>query len=240
MRIVKTERVKLLELIQDWSLWPRSRAGDLDSTNLARIKQAILAGQCLPPIVADIKSKRIIDGFHRYEVNLKLYGDGAELDVEFREYANEGEMFTDAMELNAKGPLPLSPRDKTHCILVGRRLHIPPIVVQSSLGITDEQYHEWFSKRVATTRSGEKIPISYGAKELSDFSRAERTGRTNPLTAAEERAARNQNGILPAVHIRLLLSMLKTHAFPLTDREVELLTELNAEITRVLARRVAA
>ncbi len=236
----RIEKVKLLALVRDWSLWPRYEAKEFDSTNLARIKQAILAGQKLPPIVVDEKSMRIVDGFHRHEVNLKLYGDDAEIEVEFRRYKNDGEMFGDSMELNAKGPLPLSPQDKIHCILQARKLKIPPARVCEALGMTKERYDEYFEKRVATTKNGEKIPVSYGAIKLSDYSRAERNRNVKPLTRDEEKAVRSQGGTLPVVYMRLLLDMLRARVVPLTDKEAELLTNLYAEIGRVLRERKVA
>jgi len=59
------KKVKAIELIFDWNLWPRYEAEDLDSTNLRRMKSAILAGITLPPIIVNKKDNRIVDGFHR-------------------------------------------------------------------------------------------------------------------------------------------------------------------------------
>ena len=236
-------KMKALECIRDWGMWPRSDSQELDGTNLARIKEAMRAGQKLPPIVVDKKSLRVVDGFHRLEATIKLYGDNADIDVEFRTYKNDGEMFADAVELNAKSSLPLSPRDKIHCILKGRKLKIPPTVICNALGITDSKYHDFLEKRVATTKSGEKKPIPYGAISLSDFERAKRSknGIAKPLTIKEEKAINSQNGVLPIVHVRLLLDMLKTTAFPLNDKEYDLLSRLRDLIDEVLdKRRVSA
>ena len=237
----KIVKVGVLELIRDWNLWPRYEAQELDSTNLTRIKQAILAGEKLPPIVVDAKSLRIVDGFHRQETYLKLYGDNAEVEVEARDYKNDAEMFKDAMELNAKGSLLLTPQDKVHCIIKGRKFKLSFEEIAKSLGMTVDKIKSLKERRVATTKEGEKIPVAYGAINLSDYSREKRSsGKTlKPLTAKEEMAVRTANGVLPIVKIRLLLNILRANAL-YTDKEFELLAELHTEIDRVLGRRIAA
>ena len=236
-------KMKALECIRDWGMWPRSDAQELDGTNLARIKEAMRAGQKLPPIVVDKKSLRVVDGFHRLEATIKLYGDNADIEVEFRTYKNDGEMFADAVELNAKSSLPLSPRDKIHCILKGRKLKIPPTVICNALGITDSKYHDFLEKRVATTKSGEKRPIPYGAIQLSDYNRAKRnkSGVAKPLTLKEEKAINSQNGVVPVIYMRLLLDMLGTDAFPNSDNEWDLISQIGDKIFAKLdKRRVSA
>ena len=237
----KIEKVKVLELIRDWSLWPRYEAQELDSTNLARIKQAILAGEKMPPIVVDGKSLRIVDGFHRQEAYLKLLGGDAEIEVEKRCYENDAEMFQDAMELNAKHGLPLGPEDKVHCILVCRKLKIPLEVIAVKLGMTMDKIKSLKERRVVTIRGGEKIPVPWGQNALSDYNREKRNpGKPlKPVSAKEELAIRSSNGNIPLVHMRLLLNTLRANAV-FTEKEFDALIELRNEIDRVLERRRAA
>lgn len=227
----KVKTLKAAELIMDWSLWPRHTANDLDSTNLARIKEAILAKINLPPIIVDAKTLRIVDGMHRLSSYMKIYGEDVDVEVELRQYKNEAEIFLDAVRLNSQQGLPLEPKDKAHAILVARKKRIPWPVLAQALGKTVESTKEFIEKRSATAPGGEKIPIPNGAKRLA--------GKT--LTKEEYHEVKTTNGMLPIVNIRMLLNALKGGAFKEpTEKELGLLNELFIEISRVVERRKAA
>ena len=228
MRATKLGKVKALELVKDWNLWPRYESQALDATNLARIREAIKAGEELPPIIVDIKTNRIVDGFHRHEAYLKEFGDTTEITVEFREYEKESEVFKDAVRLNAKTGLPLSPRDKVHAILVMKKLKIPAVEQAKVLGMTDEHRLRILKNRTATTSTGENIPLPAGAMALAG----------KKLNKKEEHFARTSNGSLPVLHIRLLLNALRANVI-CTDTEITLLMELQGEIVRVLGKEAA-
>lgn len=225
------ERFKILELVQDWDLWPRYDAESLDATNISRFKEAIRSGKVLPPIIADKKSYRIIDGFHRVRAYLSVYGDGAEAEVEFINYKNDTEMFMDAAKRNNEHGLPLSPKDKVHVILKARRLRVPIAKIGEILGMTKERIKEYEDERTATIKStGQKIPLSAGARSMA--------GRS--LNKKEEKFAREQNGILPIVQARLLLNALRASACPLTDKEIAVLVELRDAIDIALSKKKKA
>ena len=88
------KKMKAAELVLDFDLYPRN---SLDPHNVKNIIEAISSGIELPPVIADRKSKRVIDGFHRVRGNLRLFGDDAEISVIEKDYRNEAAMFLDAM-----------------------------------------------------------------------------------------------------------------------------------------------
>lgn len=220
-----TTKVKVAELVFDWSLWPRHEAQEIDHTNLKRLKEVLESGFPLPPIVVNKKDNRIIDGFHRAKAYLSVFGDGAEIEAEMREYENDSQMFLDTISLNTKQGLPLSPQDKAHAYLKARKLHIPPAAIASAFFITTDKLKKFIEKRTATTRDGEKIALAAGARGLA--------GRI--LTAKEEQFARRSGGNVPPINARLLLSALEAN-LELTNQDCVLLTDLQKEITRVLRR----
>jgi hypothetical protein len=223
-------KIKALELIRDWSLWPRYEANDLDQTNIRKLKMAISAGISLPPIKADKKSLRIIDGFHRQEAFISLFGENTLVDVELVDYKNETDMFLDSVRENSKHGLKLSPKDITHVFLVGRKKKIPLSLLAESVGMSKEDAQDFLERRTATVAStGEKIPLSAGAMNMAG----------KMLNGAQEKFARTANGVLPIIHVRLLLNALKANCFPLTDTEITLLESLQAEISRVLQKKAA-
>lgn len=217
---MRTTKMKALELVMDWSLWPRYEANDLDSTNVNQLKEAIKAGVALPPIIADKNSFRIIDGFHRVSAYLGLFGDDAEVDVELREYSNDTEMFIESARINSSQGLKLSPKDKVHVMLTLRRKKIPLAKIGEILGMTKEKVQSFLEKRTATVDTGEKIPLSAGAMNLAG----------KKLTKEQEKYARTANGMLPIVNARLLLNALRANSYPLTEKEINVLLELRDAI----------
>jgi len=223
MEIVK---MKALELIMDWSLWPRYEANDLDRTNINQLKDAMRTGANIPPIIVDKRSFRIIDGFHRTKAYLSVFGEDVEIDVELREYKNDIEMFSDAARLNARQGLKLSQKDRAHVMLILRRKKVPWPVIAEVLNVNIEKMKKFFQERTATTKEGEKIPLSYGAKDLGG----------KKLTKKQEIYARHSNGMLPIVNARLLLNALNANVYPLTSKEIEILTELRLAIDDLLSK----
>ena len=230
----KTVKMKALELIIDWALWPRYEANDLDSTNVSRMKEALRAGIELPPIIADKKSFRIIDGLHRLKAHIAVFGEDTTVSIELREYRNDAEMFLDAARLNTRQGLPLSPKDKVHVILVGRRMKLPLAKIAEAIGMRKEIADELIAKRTATTSKGEVIPLAAGAMKLAG----------KRLNKKQEAFARTSNGMQPIVNARLLLNALRANGRPLTQKEldiyVELRDDLTAKINFTLEKGVAA
>jgi hypothetical protein len=91
-------KMKASEIVLDFDLYPRN---NLDQSNVRGLMDAMAAGQELPPVVLDKKSKRCIDGFHRVRATLRFLGDDAEITAILRDFQSEKDMFLEAMRLNA-------------------------------------------------------------------------------------------------------------------------------------------
>lgn len=107
------ERVRLSEMVLDFNLYPRA---EVDAVNRAAITAAIEAGEVMPPIILDSKSKRIIDGFHRYYSYKKVYGEDFEAEAILNEYESEAAMWADAIKHNARHGRRLSSHDIAHIV----------------------------------------------------------------------------------------------------------------------------
>lgn len=215
--------VKAIELVFDWNLWPRHKAETLDITNLNQLKDALRAGMRFPPVIVDEKSLRIIDGFHRTRATLDVLGDEGAIEVEFRRYASEAEMFLEAGALNNHG-LKLGPLDRAHFILKARRMKIPPAAIATALGMDPKKMKEFIEKRSAKTQAGEVIPLPAGARNLAGM----------VLTESQEHFARTSNGCLPEMYARMLLNALNADALTLEEKTIALLAQLNEKIEEVL------
>jgi len=216
--------MKAAELIMDWNLWPRHEANALDSTNLKKLKEAMLAGVKLPPVIVNRKDNRIIDGFHRTKTALNLYGDDANIEVIYKDFKNDAEMFLESARLNNNHGLPLSPRDRTHVILKAKKFNIPAIEVAKALGMKIEETARFLEKRTATNREGELIPLSGGCLSL----------RGQVLTAKQEDYVRTAPGTNAQLYATLLLKALDAGAINLSENILETLKKLNKKITAIL------
>ena len=218
------KKLKAIELVFDWNLWPRQSVQRLDSTNIARMKDALRSGFALPPVVVNKKDYRIVDGFHRTKAVLSVFGDEGEIDADLREYKNDAAMFLEAGALNAFQGLTLSPKDRAHFILKCRKMKIPPTVIAQALHIEEGKMKEFIAKRSAKTKDGEIIPLAAGARNLAGLE----------LTDVQEHFARTANGCMPEMYASMLLNALKAEAVTLTDNTLARLRELRDVIDLIL------
>ena len=130
---MKTVTKKAAELIFDFDLYPRN---NVDSQNVRYIMDAMKTGIEMPPVVICAKSKRIIDGFHRVKAAIRLNGDDAKIQVIEKTYANEADLFVDAMRYNAAHGSRLDSCDRTRCILISEKLNIPKESIAGALNMS--------------------------------------------------------------------------------------------------------
>lgn len=99
--------VHIDSLIEDFTLYPRTM---VCPTHVNALIDALKVDVDLPPIVADKKSSRVIDGFHRLAAYRRLKVDTVA--VEWLNCKNEQELFAFAVEANAGHGRPYSPYDR--------------------------------------------------------------------------------------------------------------------------------
>lgn len=114
-------KVKISSLILNYNLYPRKQ---YDEYTLHRIQQALESGAALPPVIADEKSRMVVDGFHRIHVYKQLYGADHEIEVEYRNYPSIKKMFLDAVRINAVHGTPLSFDDRIHVATISGHMKI--------------------------------------------------------------------------------------------------------------------
>jgi len=210
------KKVKAIELVFDWNLWPRQAVQKLDSTNVSRMKEALRSGFSLPPVIINKADYRIIDGFHRTKAHLEVFGDEAIMEVELREYKNDAAMFLESGMLNSNQGLPMSPKDRAHFIIKCRKYKIPPLAIATALSMDVKKMKEFIKKRSAKTTEGETIPLPAGARNLA--------GKT--LTDVQEHYAKTANGCMPEMYTSMLINALNADALILTDNTLKRLKEL--------------
>ena len=191
------KRVKAASVVLDFDLYPRN---NVDAHNVRSIVDAILAGQEMPPVIIDRKSKRVVDGFHRVKAVLRADPEG-ELDVVEKAYRNDAAMFLDAMKYNATHGARLDPCDRTRCTIIAARLSIPLDAVAGALHMPIEKLGNLRDTRTARNGGGSlSIPLKRTIKHMG--------GRklTKPQQAANEKLS----GMNQAFYANQLILLIET------------------------------
>jgi len=198
---VKTQKIKVGLLIEDLDVYPRE---SIDSTHVGHIVDAIESGATLPPVVADANSKRIVDGFHRCRGYRRLFGDDYEVDVLLVEYADEAELFADAMRRNSAHGNNVTPYDRTRCILIGERLGLDDDSIAAALNITVDRLANIRLTRIgkrratATNPDGADVPLKQPVRHMA--------GQT--LTAAQAKVMPDLGGNQQAFYANQLIKLI--------------------------------
>ncbi len=140
--------IQLTDLVLDFDFYPRA---EVDPQHVHYIYEAILAGVQLPAIIVDKKSKRIVDGFHRYRAYVRADED-AKVDIVFKSYKTDMEMFLDAMRYNAGHGRSLTKFDRVHCMIRADALHIELNQVAAALSMTTDAVGKLKVNRIGSLR----------------------------------------------------------------------------------------
>lgn len=124
------------ELTLDLRVYPRR---EIDRDHVFQIKQAMQLGVKFPPIVICRKSKRIADGFHRITAMRDWDGCPTQADCIEKDYANDQELFLDAVRLNAGHGKAFTVEDKAACALRADKLKIDSNAIARELFV-NRQY----------------------------------------------------------------------------------------------------
>lgn len=215
------QTVKAASLVFDYNLYPRTQ---IDSHHLAEMCDAERAGTVFPPVVADRESKRVIDGFHRVQKQLKVYGEGAEVPCVFKKYHSDQEMFLEAMRLNAQHGRNLCSYDKAHCILISLDLKIPDDQIALALSITTERLELVRSTKLANVREG-NVKIEVAIK------RTIRHKAGQQLTKKQHEANERLGGMEQLFYVNQIITLIEND---LLDMENEKLMERLGHLKGIL------
>lgn len=159
--------MKCAELIFDWRLYPRFKIAELDASNLERIRTARKAGIKLPPCRANKKDRRITDGFHRVTVEMELFGDDAEVEVELINYERDVDMLLDSARVNSSGPLPLEAKDRAHVIFTAMKMRASAESIAAALGMNPRDIKKFQERHTVVQRDGVPVPMPTAAVTIN-------------------------------------------------------------------------
>lgn len=204
-------KLKMSDLILDFDFYPRN---EISSQAVSRLVDAIEAGIEIPPIIVDRKSKRITDGFHRYEAHKRLKRET--IIGELRDYTSEAAMFEDSVALNSSHGRPFDSYDIRRSVArlqdfgiskerICQIIHVPPIRLEE---ITRGFAH--------TGKSNEPVALKGGLMHFSG----------NRITRSQARVVESASGMEGTYHARQLLALLDQDMWKPTEGFIEAMDRL--------------
>lgn len=130
----KITMVPLAGLVEDMAIYPRHA---VDGQHVARLAQALRAGTVLPPLVADLESKRLVDGWHRARAYRQVQGAAAVVPVELRRYPTAAALLEDAVALNASHGRRLDGVDLARAVLMLEAVHVSRVRIAAVLHVPE-------------------------------------------------------------------------------------------------------
>jgi len=203
------QMVKTASLVLDFDLYPRQK---IDSKHLSEMIEAENAGVEFPPVIADAKSKRVTDGFHRIRKQLKVYGDDGEIPCVLKRYKSEQEMLLDAMRYNSAHGSNLTACDKAHCILLADQFDLEDAEVAAALSITEARIAELKVSKHATTGNGKVLGVAL--KGTIGHMAGKR------LTKKQAAVNRKLGGMKPIFWVNQLIMLFENDLIDTTDEKL--------------------
>lgn len=209
----KTTTLKASELIEDFSIYPRNCVFDGHVYDLA---ETIRAGAVLPPCVADSKTKRLTDGFHRRRSFVRVFGDDAPVDVMLVDFKSDADMVCDAIARNAMHGRRLTTADFARCAALGKQFRISRERLADLLHVTRDKLKEITATRFAKGSRGDVVlrrPMAHLA------------GRK--LTKAQEAVADHVGGQTAIYHVNRLIDLIESRSLPDDEKLFERMKQLH-------------
>jgi len=203
----------IASLSLDDTLHPRH---SVSGANVSAIKEAILAGVEIAPILVDDRTNKVIDGFHRVHAYEQLYGADYEIEVEEKHYRNKREMLADAIALNIGRGLDLSNWDKLRCITLAEDVGMPIKTLAALIQWQPDRLEAYRETRMGRTVDDRRIELK----------RSLRRHLNKPLTKAQEEVNKRASGMAPLFHINQTIALLETDLMPRDEHVVARLKDL--------------
>ena len=201
--------LKCSELVMDFDLYPRN---NIDTHNVRSIANARAAGIEMPPVIADKKSKRVVDGFHRLREKILTDGPDSDIEVIEKTYKDDAAMFLDAMRLNATHGARLDPCDRTRCTIIAERLSIPLEAVAGALNMPADKLGALRDDRTAKGAGGLAIPLKRTNRHMAG----------KRLTKRQQEANERSSGMNQAFYVNQVIDLIEAK---LLDEEDDNLLE---------------
>lgn len=165
----KITRIKLSELVIDYTIYPRHK---VDDYHVRSMVESLRSGSGLPPMLVEKKSRRVIDGVHRYHAYQRVNGPDFSAPCILKEWPDEKSLVIEAIALNSAHGRSLTTFDKARCVALAETWGIEPVALATALKIRVERLEILKATRLAF-HGQESVALKatvghLAGKELSD------------------------------------------------------------------------
>lgn len=216
----QTRKVKASELIEDFSIYPRNCVFDGHVYDLA---ESIRSGAAMPPCVADAKTLRLTDGFHRRRAWVRVYGDDAEIETMLVGFSTEADMVCDSIARNAAHGRRLTTADIARCATLGKKFRISRERLSGLLHVTRDRLTEIVGTRCASGPTRDVV-LRRPMAHLAD----------KRLTRAQESVADHVGGQTAMYHVNVLIKLIESKSLPDDENLLARLRQLHGFIGEVI------
>jgi ParB-like chromosome segregation protein Spo0J len=225
-------KFKAAELVWDSSIYPRQDINEMHVNDLAA---SLRLGNQLPPVTIEGAGKRIVDGLHRWRAQRKVNGNDCEIECVVKSYANDGEMFLDAIALNAAHGLRLTKFEQTRCLVLAEAKNINPELVCKAMRIEFDKGERVMRSSTGFRRLGdgnrERIPLKGSLSAL----------RGKTLTREQEATNEYAGGMKPLYYINHVIGLVRSRVIDWGGENVVAgLRELHGLLAEGLPKRTKA
>jgi ParB-like nuclease domain len=192
-------QIAVAELVFDPSLYPRTKPS---AHNIAAIADAMRAGVKFKPIVVEKKTKRIVDGIHRWTASKQIHGKDSTIDCELISESDEGKLLAMSVDLNAEHGLQLAAFERTDCLIRMERLGVTRETALQVLRMTEKK-----AERIESTRTAYRIGDT-GEREKIALKNTMRPFHGETLTPKQELANEHSSGMKLQFYVTQLIYLL--------------------------------
>jgi len=140
-------QLQVNRLVKDSSIYPRTQ---LNLAHVSELAEKLRAGAVLPPVIANRQTLQLVDGFHRVEAYISVFGGDYLIQVDDREYASERDMYSDALSLNTRHGLGIVGAELISAIIKAQNFGFTNLEISRCLSITQTRVETLIRTRVAT------------------------------------------------------------------------------------------
>ncbi len=190
--------VALAEIVEDYTLYPRTA---VDRTHVTSLSRVLEAGGKLPPMVVEKGTLRLVDGWHRLRAYRHVLGADAKMSVEVRAYDSEAALYADALVMNAPHGKRLTAYDIVTAITKGEKIGLTRDVIATSLSVKREYVDGLVTSRTAIGGNGKKAPLKYTVRHMAG----------KPLSESQLDVMPRVGGLGQPFYVNQVLLLLRNH-----------------------------
>lgn len=191
-------------LVEDLGILPRQT---IDDVLIRAFSEAILAGETLPPIIADRKTRIVVDGIHRRRAAIRAHGPAAMVMVMWRDYPDRGSMLLDAARINTRHGKRLSISDMMRVVVLADEMQISRTLVADALGVRAHVLDTMYRRIVAYDAGHRPMPTKPAMRHMAG----------ELLTPEQVMANKHLGGHQARYLVRQLIVLLEANAINWND-----------------------